>query len=454
MKRHLLFHHMLAKLSLYGLFASTASLANPLADYVHAPNRHIAWSVISQRQQSWGTLTRLSITTQRWRGHDWKHQLVIVSPTVISHPETAFLLVAGDGDGGNHIERLKTLAERGGTLAAVLTNVPNQPLYDGRKEDALIAFSFNQYLQSGDESWPLLFPMVESVCSAMDILQLFTYRPGERVLDKFVVGGASKRGWTTWLTAAVDDRVKAIAPMVIDVLNMKPQLQWSEQIYGHQSVKIRDYTELNLHRRHDSPAMQKLRSWVDPYEYRHLLTMPKLLLLGTNDPYWTVDSLRHYWHQLPEPKLLYQTPNAGHNLNGGDQALQTLAAFYEMVVHDETLPKLSWRFDYNGKRQVKLQLVSTHKARAAHLWTSLSDSRDFRPASWHSETVSLTAGADRVDTELTAPGDGYKAFLLEVEMQTRQGKPYKLSTEARVAPDTEPCYCWRGDDVQASKPSP
>ena len=69
--------------------------------------------------------------------------------------------------------------------------------------------------------------------------------------------------------------------------------------------------------------------------------MPKLLLLGTNDPYWTVDSLRHYWNDLPEPKLIYQTPNAGHDLNGGDQALQTIAAFFELIADQKPLAKLT-----------------------------------------------------------------------------------------------------------------
>ncbi|NOQ36960.1 MAG: PhoPQ-activated pathogenicity-like protein PqaA type, partial [Methylococcaceae bacterium] len=393
-------------------------------------------------QESWGTISRLKLISQNWRGFTWQHHLILVTPKEIRHPETAFLMISGDGNGDKKLTMLRTLTEQAGAPAAVLMNVPNQPLYDDRREDALIAYTFNQYMESGDESWPLLFPMVKSATRAMDALQQYMQQQNNQQITQFVVSGASKRGWTTWLTAAVDKRVNAIAPMVIDVLNMKQQLQWSEQVYGQQSVKIKDYTELNLHQKQDNPEMKKLRSWVDPYAYRHRFTMPKLLLLGTNDPYWTVDSLRHYWHDLPEPKLIYQTPNAGHNLKGGKQAIQTLAAFFEMIVEKTPLPKLSWQFQKESNQQVRLQLESNQTAKSINLWTALSKSRDFRKAQWTSEKL-LTQGL--LNIKLDTPDSAYKAYLMEVELETPSGHPYKLSTEARVTPDTKPCDCWHTD---------
>ena len=87
----------------------------------------------------------------------------------------------------------------------------------------------------------------------------------------------------------------------------------------------------------DEPAMVRLREWVDPYAYRQRYTMPKLILTGTNDPYWTVDAMRHYFSDLPGVKLIFQTPNAGHDLGGSKDAMQTLAAFFQMIADREEL---------------------------------------------------------------------------------------------------------------------
>jgi PhoPQ-activated pathogenicity-related protein len=417
-----------------------------MENYIDRTEPDYRWKLTQVTNESWGTVGRYELISQNWRGHPWRHRLLIVRPGALRNPDIAFLRITGDGDGENHIGSLKTLAERSGAVAAVLTNVPNQPFYEDRREDALIAYTFNQYLKTGDDSWPLLFPMVKSAVKAMDAVQEIAKREHKQRIDRFVLNGASKRGWATWLAAAVDKRITAIAPMVIDTLNMKAQLQWSEQIYGRQSTKLKDYTELNLHRKVDNEAMRKLRSWIDPYAYIHRFTMPKLLLLGTNDPYWTVDSLRHYWDDLPEPKLIYQTPNAGHDLNGGDQAMQTLAAFFELIADKKPLPKVAWKFDTVADTHVDAQVESDADAGAISLWSAHSEDRDFRDNRWTAQTLNVTRGSSHAKASISLPKSGYQAYLMEVELKTDTGHPFRLSTQAQVAPDTQPCDCWAAEE--------
>ena len=332
-------------------------------------------------------------------------------------------------------DRFHEVAQGAGAVVAILNEVPNQPLYDGRKEDALIAFTFDQYLKTSDPTWPLLFPMVKSALRAMDALQSFAEQEFDQRIERFVVSGESKRGWTSWLTAAVDTRVVAIAPMAIDMLKMKAQLDWTEKMYGQQSAQISDYTDLNLHRKLDDPPMQTLRAWVDPYSYRRSFTMPKLLLLGTNDPYWVVDSLRHYWSDLPEPKLVFQTPNAGHDLAGGHDAWQTLTAWFQMIADRQALPKLEWQLRDGTDGAAGLTVRVDRPVTKVRLWTAHSADRDFRDEKWTSRELEIQPGSSQASADVPKPATGFTAFLAEVELTASTGHTYKLSTQVQVTPD-------------------
>src|SRR5258708_35026399 len=106
--------------------------------------------------------------------------------------------------------------------------VPNQPLVlngDGkpRFEDDLLAEGWVKSMDTGDPTWLPRLPMVKSAVRAMDTVTalLASEQGGKTAVKKFVVAGGSKRGWTTWLTGAVDSRVVAIIPIVIDVVNVR-----------------------------------------------------------------------------------------------------------------------------------------------------------------------------------------------------------------------------------------
>ena len=101
---------------------------------------------------------------------------------------------------------------------------------------------------------------------------------GGAKVDSFVVAGGSKRGWTTWTTGAVDKRVAAIIPIVIDVLNIEPSMMHHYAAYGFWAPSIENYTQFKIMDWNGTPEYKALMKIEEPYEYRQRLTMPKFII--------------------------------------------------------------------------------------------------------------------------------------------------------------------------------
>jgi PhoPQ-activated pathogenicity-related protein len=320
---------------------------------------------------------------------------------------------------------------------AFVYHIPNQPLLEGNlREDDLIAETFVRYLKSRDERWPLLLPMVKSVVKAMDVLQAFGKKEWNSSMDKFIVAGASKRGWTTWLTAAVDKRVGAIAPVVIDVLNMRAQMSRQVQTLGAYSSRLTPYSSRGLLPIPETPAGRRLLNMVDPWAYRDRLTMPKLIVNGTNDFYWATDALNLYWNELPANKWVIYVPNAGHDLRRQDRGssdqtadlINGLAAFSRHQINGRPMPEVSWKHeDRDGK--LRLSIAANPQPIAARLWVAQTASKDFRAAKWTEQTANVSDGM--VVGEVTPPRTGHVAFFGELDYAI-DGLKYQLSTQVRV----------------------
>jgi PhoPQ-activated pathogenicity-related protein len=226
-----------------------ADATGQLASYVAIPDTSYTWREVRSMRLGKTDLTELVLTSQTWRGIPWKHQLIILRPSTLESGSTqAFLFIHGGRwkpeyeNGQTKLPReariFTKLAETLRAPVAVLRHVPFQPLFD-RREDALIAYTFDHYLESGEPDWPLLLPMVKSAARAMDAVQAFTRERWQHPVDAFTVTGASKRGWTSWLTAAVDPRVASVAPIAIDMLNMPAQIALQRETFGGSPSRCR-----------------------------------------------------------------------------------------------------------------------------------------------------------------------------------------------------------------------
>jgi PhoPQ-activated pathogenicity-related protein len=313
---------------------------------------------------------------------------------------------------------------------AILLHVPQQPLFDGKKEDEIIALTFREFLKTGEPDWPLLEPMVKSAVRAMDATQESLKKEWGLDVEKFTVTGASKRGWTTWLTAAADDRVAGIAPMVINMLNMSEHTQLQKASFGGQaSEQIDEYKGLDEFI--NTPRGVALRKIVDPWEYRTRLSLPKLIILGTNDRYWPLDASNLYWNDLVGEKYLLFVPNAGHDLKDRARVVAGLAALNRRLISGQPLPKLDWRF---ADRDAGLQLSVTSQPAPSRvrIWTAKAATRDFRESPW--TAVDAAGSGGTYAHSLARPPQGFGAMLGELVYNEGTGTEFSLSTDVRMVP--------------------
>lgn len=428
--------------------------------YLRRDDPAYTWAVRGTKEMGGATVTEIRLTSQRWRGIEWKHRLFVVKPAQLRSTAQAALFISGGGwrdtydtdDGMSQWPRELPLiasgAAQAGTVLAMLEHVPFQPMFDGQKEDALIAYSFAQWLETGEGDWPLLFPMVKSAVRAMDTVQAFARAQWKIGIEHFAVSGASKRGWTTWLTGAADARVNAIAPIVIDVLNMEKQMPHQLAAWGAYSPMIADYTRRGLPGLVSSPKGKQLLRMVDPYSYRDRLTMPKLLIIGTNDAYWPLDACNLYWDDLTGPKYLTYVPNNGHGVVDMARVLGAIAGMARAASGEQALPAPAWKWrpHQSGGGHLHLTITTTDTPSEVRLWSASAASRDFRQAQWTSRVLPLdgtrAGGAAAAAVErlyhyaFTKPATGYAACFAELVYPAgggaQGGYPLHLSTSLRI----------------------
>lgn len=428
--------------------------ATPLDDYIAKPDTSYTYSVVQTIDHPLGKVHIIDMKSQTWRSEKevnrtlWQHWLTIIVPNNVEF-DTALLWINGGSNRGSAPSgpdgMLTQIALQSKSVVADLKMVPNQPLIfpddpgNERYEDAIIAYTFDRYVKTGDATWPLLLPMVKSAVRAMDTIESHIAKStdGKLKITKFVVAGGSKRGWTTWLTAAVDKRVRAIAPAVIDVLNMDEQMQHHLAAYGFYSTAIEDYEHLDIFSRLNTKEGQQLVRFVDPYEYRDRYTIPKFLINSAGDQFFLPDSAQFYFRDLPGEKRLLYCANTDHGLDGSG-AEKALLAWYQSILTGRERPRLRWRVEGEGAMYVQTRT----EPKQVLLWQATNpEARDFRletiGKAWASRPVTPTSQGV-YNVRVSAPEKGWTAYFVELHYDSGTPVPYRFSTEVRVVPDTLP----------------
>lgn len=447
--------------------ASAATTA--LDDYVAAPDEAYAFASAEILVDGEGfTIHLVELTSQRWRTEAevwraqssgertslWRHWVSIIVPDKIT-TDTALVIVSGGSNDGSppsgddeEIGYGAGLAVLSGSVVAVLEQVPNQPLFFAdepfaHREDEIVAYSWDKAMTTGDYTWAVYLPMVKSVVRAMDAVQesVPSVAPGVAI-NQFVIAGFSKRGASTWLTAAVDPRIKAIAPGVIDILNFAPQIEHHLAVYGEYSPAIQDYVDYDIVSRGRTPEGQALLQVVDPLSYRDRLVMPKLIVNATGDQFFPPDSSRFYFSKLLGETLLRYVANTDHSLSTSDDAIvaavNAMFSWYLHVLYGIPRPTMYWR-----NEAMTLTVSTSEPALTALLWQATNaNARDFR-SDTVGEAWSATSLGGPDDREFVAhvetPLQGWRAYFVEIIYPPKDhGLCQSYSTQVYVTPDERP----------------
>jgi PhoPQ-activated pathogenicity-related protein len=408
------------------------------------------------------------MNSQAWRSDSevtptvWEHWVTVIvpEPSILfgAVKDTALVLI----NGGNtddlpplinptyeDYDQYRQLAGTTRSVIVELLGVPNQPLFfadepddpNGRSEDEIIAYSWDKFLNGGDSYWLVQLPMVKSVIQCMNGVQSF--RPS---INHFVLTGGSKRGWTAWLTAAVDPRVTAVAPIVSDLLNMRRSFahQWS--CYGFWADALAPYEDMNIFSWFDTARADELVSIVDPYSYLADLTLPKFIVTAAGDDFFVHDSVQFYIDDLIGETYIRTVPNTNHYLDGAfDEVINNMIPYYDAFLRGQSRPDFSWTLEDDGSMTV----TTNDTPLAVNLWQADNPTdRDFRQVtigpSWTS-TLLTEQSPGMYIANPGVPATGWRSFFVELVYDYSgsvwgflDNYDYHFTTEMRVLPEARP----------------
>lgn len=316
------------------LVAAVSVSTTPLDDFVNQPDPTFNWKLVNSVKGADFMTYNIFLTSQTWlTANDtsrpvWTHWLQICVPSLPVATDIGLLYIDGgsspnDGDNPPSPDTLVSIiCGTSRTVAAHLTAIPNEPIVFAsdptqarRSEDALIAFTWAHFINNtNDPYWLGHLPMTKASVRALDTMTAFVSSLKGKAIppSKFIVAGASKRGWTTWLVGAVDKRVVGIIPIVAPVGNLAPQINLMYQAYGNFSFALDDYINAGCIHYLNSPVFSTLQAIMDPLTYKDRLVMPKLVICDCGDEFFMPDGVNFMWDSLSGEKLFRVVPNAEH----------------------------------------------------------------------------------------------------------------------------------------------
>uniref|UniRef100_A0ACB8FG22 Uncharacterized protein n=1 Tax=Sphaerodactylus townsendi TaxID=933632 RepID=A0ACB8FG22_9SAUR len=306
-----------------------------LDEFVNLPDPHYNYTILSRENSPFiaigVNIDSIKVTSQKWLDESevdkvvWSHTLKIAVPKFgsrkISISESCLLMITTDqkdefiSNDFFTLLALKHTAVGAKSVVAILSGALFQPLTF--KNDPLrcknitgydiVACSWRRFINDSTAPAHVLvqFPIVKAVVRAMDTITDHVKKEYGQNVTKFTLAGLGLGGWISWLTAAVDKRVEAIAPVAMDFLNFTESFKHHYRAYCGWSYMMRPFYKMNITQELDNPHFQELASHLDPMEYNErYANVTKYIIVLSGDEFFPPDNSRFYFSQLEGKKYL------------------------------------------------------------------------------------------------------------------------------------------------------
>jgi len=342
----------------------------PLDEYVQSDDGYWSYEYLEQYEYEGSTVYILNMTSQKYQDESfvsksiWWHIMGVAIPKNIQYKREGFLFIEGGSNRADTTAPPKEdisnvaaakLANDTGTVGAYIRQVPNQPVVfsndptqRSRSEDRIIAWTWRTFLDATtpDPTVILRMPMTKAAKRGLDTLAAVAKEKDESLnIDRFLVSGASKRGWTTYSLGVTDRRVIAIMPLVFTLLKMPETLMSHfRSMGGAYSFAFAPYYDEDLTGDFYTPLTEEIYDVEDMYRYRERLAgIPKLSMSSSGDEFFLLDDTIPWWNEMPEPKWMMMLPNAEHTMAPHYiKIYETGAAFWQSVLQGIQLPTVTW----------------------------------------------------------------------------------------------------------------
>jgi len=363
-------------------------------------------------------------------------------------------------------QKVVYMATKTGALGASLLNLPNayqifgdDPSHSYRSADNLKGYAYGNFFQHPDEPERISeLPMIKAVVRALDTLTAFTGSLPSGPASRFGVFGYSKLGTITWLAGAVDDRVKAIAPMAIqtqfsnmftqpspaEVQNLDPAkaemlkaMTWAVSQTQTPKTRSMAYAFTMFQALRNTTSFKSFHNIMDPSAWFDKLDKPKLWIMGTSDDVVGGTMLGEYPVMLPDmpgDTRYYAVPNAGHD-DVVYFSLPSSSAFFSGCIVGKSPPEVDFSKSSAGPLQVTAKMKSAHQPLTVHQWThgGKLDKMGRCIGNWTQTQLqgSPSAGWTTAATSV----DGERVFILMEYEWPSPGDRFSIST---------PVFCFPG----------